>query len=887
MKLYIGEGSVQVCKLDAILHVTKSKVNRIQCTVKESPLKRLPTFELPDGDYLFSANAICRYLWHEAGNTVNSEDEHWLSYESLVLLPTVAGILQGKKASLRLQDFNTPPRQASLGYLVTCSTLSALSTNKNYTSILSSIPFYMKFATDFGSKIPKSIASESLQGLYIDHVQANSQADTIDEQNLKLTSEFIEKVTATWNEKIGGTPLLQKNTTILPEKGKRNILVTAALPYINNVPHLGNIVGSVLSADVFARFCRMRGYNTLYIGGTDEYGTATETKALEMECTPKELCDKFHDIHRDIYKWFNIEFDYFGRTSTPKQTEVAQTIFRKLHANGFLNEDSVEQLYCEKCPRFLADRFVEGICPICAYEDARGDQCDKCSKLINAVELKNPKCKLCKTTPVVRTSRHLFLDLPKIEPAYRKWQEQSVSTGQWTQSAKVITNSWLRDGLRPRCITRDLKWGIPVPVKGFEGKVFYVWFDAPIGYMSITASYTDHWEKWWKNPDEVELYQYMGKDNVLFHSLIFPMCLIGTGENFTKVSNVVATEYLNYEDTKFSKSRGIGVFGTDAKETGIAPDVWRFYMMYLRPESQDTAFSWIDLQTKNNSELLNNLGNFINRCLTFTGNNFIGKIPPFIGDLLKDDKIVIAQVSRFYHDFLHNLEHNHIRDALRSLLMISKVGNQYIQSTKPWELVKAADTKARCGSILYVGVQICALIAGCLEPFMPDTAKELRRQLNIPQLQLENQFRPLIPSGHKIKNSAPLFKKIESDAIEKFRKKFGGHQQQPIQSTTNPAELEAKVKKQGDKVRALKSSKANKETITREVNALLDLKIQLEAALKVATTAAVDPTASVSPIEPEAKIKEQGGKFRALKNSKADKVAVTIGRNCISAQETT
>ncbi|NWQ84220.1 SYMC protein, partial [Columbina picui] len=274
-------------------------------------------------------------------------------------------------------------------------------------------------------------------------------------------------------------------------------------------PYLGSLVGAVLplaptwvSQAPACRYCRLRNWNTLYVCGTDEYGTATETKAMEEGLTPQEICNKYNAIHADIYRWFNISFDYFGRTTTPHQTRIAQDIFQRLLAHGFLLQDTVEQLQCEGCQRFLADRFVEGICPFCNYEEARGDQCDKCGKLINAVELKNPQCKLCRGIPVVKTTQHLFLDLPKLEERLERWLEQSWAAGDWTANARYITRSWIRDGLKPRCITRDLKWGTPVPLDGFRDKVFYVWFDAPIGYLSITANYTEQWERWWKNPGQ-------------------------------------------------------------------------------------------------------------------------------------------------------------------------------------------------------------------------------------------------------------------------------------------------------------------------------------------------------------------------------------------------
>ncbi|XP_003738939.2 methionine--tRNA ligase, cytoplasmic [Galendromus occidentalis] len=613
----------------------------------------------------------------------------------------------------------------------------------------------------------------------------NSTEQNAEEQKYNQDSEAFFKLIELWKTKIGGVPVHEHKKPALPSENRRNVLITTALPYVNNVPHLGNIVGSVLSADVFCRFCRMRDYNCVYVGGTDEYGTATETKALEVKCTPRELCDKFNTQHSEIYRWFDIDFDIFGRTSTEKQTEIVQNLFLKLHGNGNFSEDTVDQLYCGSCPRFLADRFVEGTCPFCGYEDARGDQCDKCSKLINAIELKDPRCKICKSSPTVKTSRHLFLDMPKLDSQFREWQKKSSDSGKWTQSAKVITNSWLRDGLKPRCITRDMKWGVPVPLAGYESKVFYVWFDACIGYMSITATYTDQWEKWWRNPEKVELFQFMGKDNVPFHAIVFPMCQIGSGEKFTKVNHVVATEYLNYEDKKFSKSRGVGVFGDQAAETGIPSDVWRFYMMYMRPENQDTSFSWVDLQTKNNSELLNNLGNFIFRCLSFACARFENRVPESEGELEDTDKNVLAQVARYYQEFLENFENLHIRDALRAVLMISKAGNQYVQASKPWEKVKNKETIGRSKTIVYIGIQICALVAGCLEPFMPKTAAELRRQLNIERLVLEDEFRPLVAGNHPLNEPKPLFRKIETEQVVEFQKKFAG---QPVAEASS-AEL--------------------------------------------------------------------------------------------------
>ncbi|CAI8056217.1 Methionine--tRNA ligase, cytoplasmic [Geodia barretti] len=440
----------------------------------------------------------------------------------------------------------------------------------------------------------------------------------------KVPAEELAEARKMWAEHVRGVAREPRDPLepILPVPGEKNILITSALPYVNNVPHLGNIIGCVLSADVFARYCRLRGYNTLYICGTDEYGTATETKALEEGLTPQEICSKYFAIHDEVYKWFNIEFDVFGRTSTPQQTEITQEIFWQLHRKGFISTEKVDQLLCQNCDRFLADRFVEGTCPLCAYEDARGDQCDKCGRLINATELKSPRCKVCGSSPVIKTSDHIFLDLDKLQPTVVEWFKEASKKGVWSQNALNITSAWVRDTLKPRCISRDLRWGTPVPLEGFTEKVFYVWFDATIGYISITACYTPEWRQWWKNPDDVQLYQFMAKDNVPFHSVVFPCSLLGANDGYTIVNHLSSTEYLKYEDGKFSKSRGVGVFGIDAKNTGIPSDVYRFYLLYVRPETQDSTFNWSDFVAKNNSELLNNLGNFINRCLVFIRNSF-------------------------------------------------------------------------------------------------------------------------------------------------------------------------------------------------------------------------------------------------------------------------
>ncbi len=467
---------------------------------------------------------------------------------------------------------------------------------------------------------------------------------------------------------------------------------------MNNVPHLGNLIGCVLSADVYARFCRMMGYNTLYICGTDEYGTATETKALEEKITPKELCDKFHHIHKSVYDWFDIDFDFFGRTSTEVHTKITQDIFDKLFQSGYVKKDEVEQFKCPNCLIFLSDRWVVGKCPLkgCGYEEARGDQCDGCGKLMNALELVSPSCKICKNSPVRTKSFHYFLELPSVETRLRAWLEDA--TKEWSNNSKSITYAFINDGLKARCITRDLKWGVKVPTEDpdMAEKVFYVWFDAPIGYLSITESFLgdNKWEEWWKDPENVKLYQFMGKDNVTFHGVIFPSTLIGTGDSYTLVNQMSTTEYLNYENKKFSKSQGTGVFGDSAKNTNIPSEVWRFYLLSNRPEQSDTDFKWDDFMAKNNNELLANLGNLIHRTLQFTAKYYNKKIPHFNNELLSERDINFLKKSLvLYRDYTDALNNVKIKEGLKCFMELSSIGNSYFQETEPWVLIKSEPQK--------------------------------------------------------------------------------------------------------------------------------------------------------------------------------------------------
>ena len=539
-------------------------------------------------------------------------------------------------------------------------------------------------------------------------------------------------------------------------------LITSALPYVNNIPHLGNLT-QVLSADVFARFCRSRGYETLYICGTDEYWTASETRALQEGVTPQELCDRYHKIHEEIYKWFNIDFSYFGRTSTPLQTEIVQHIFKKVDENGYIIEKETEQLYCPDCNRFLADRFVLGTCPHCGYDGARGDQCDKCGTLLDPTELINPKCSVCGATPVLRKTKHLYLDLPKALPLLEKWMEKASVEGFWAKNAIQITNSWIRDGLQQRCITRDLKWGIPVPKKGFEDKVFYVWFDAPIGYISITANATKDWEYWWRDPENTELFQFIGKDNIPFHTVIFPSSLLATGEKWTMLFHMSSTEYLNYEGGKFSKSKGIGIFGNDVQETGIPADVWRFYMFYNRPESSDFTFTWKDFQEKLNKELIGNLSNLVNRTLTFVKrfyNSDLGE-GPIDEDL---QKTIIEKES----EITENLERAEEKTAIRGIFELSDIGNKAFQDGEPWKM--RVDNPEKAKRLLRTLLFLIRDLGVMIGPYMPDTSEKILSFLGSSGLDWSSlgSCSPDI----KVENVELLFSKLEDDRVEELRKRF-------------------------------------------------------------------------------------------------------------------
>ncbi len=545
------------------------------------------------------------------------------------------------------------------------------------------------------------------------------------------------------------------------------ILVTSALPYVNNVPHLGNLI-PVLSADVFTRFKRLKEEDVIYICGTDEHGTATETVAMQEGMTPQEVCDKYFKIHKESYEWLNISFDYFGRTSRPYQHAITQHIFLKLYENGYIFEREMEQTYCPHCERFLADRYIEGECPHCGYEHARGDQCENCGKVYDPQDLVNARCSICGNAPIIRTTRHFFLDLPQFEEELLHFIEEHKNV--WSQNAVSFSLAWIKEGLEPRCITRDLEWGVHVPLPGWEHKVFYVWFDAPIGYISITQEYCEKtgtdWKSWWKNPEEVKLYQFMGKDNIPFHTVIFPVTLMGTREGYTLLYQISVNEYITYEGGPFSKSRGLGVFCDDVMKSGIPPDVWRYYIFINRPEKQDTHFYWEELQEKNNAELVGNLGNFVFRTLSFAHRYLDGVITE--EKLTGEDETFLQQINDQIDEIEHSLEACELKTALKQIMGICRMGNQYFQEHEPW---KRKDTQKKT---IYVCSNVVAKLAILLEPYLPVTSERMWNQLTLKEKRTFRLARGLPVSNVTIGKPEVLFTPVEAEFIEKIRARFGG-----------------------------------------------------------------------------------------------------------------
>lgn len=547
--------------------------------------------------------------------------------------------------------------------------------------------------------------------------------------------------------------------------GKR--LVTAALPYINNVPHLGHIVGSHLPADIFARYSRSQGYNTLFVGGTDENGSASEIAAKSVNKSVSEFATRLNAEHAKIYKWFGISYDNFSRTSSRIHAETVIDFFKKLDQRGYIQEREIEAFYSPGDDMFLPDRYIEGECPKCGYKEANGDQCESCTTLLNPSELKNPRSKISGGELELKKTRHLYLSLDKLSPKLEAWiNEQDV----WRPQVKNLAEGWIKEGLRERSITRDLKNGIPVPRKGYENKVFYVWFDAPIGYVSATKEATRDWEDYWKG-DDTEIFNFLGKDNIPFHTIFWPAMVIGEAElNLPK--NVIGLQYLNYEGEKFSKSKGIGVFCEALPGLDIDVDMWRSYLTQIIPESNDSEFKWDDFRDRTNSDLLGNLGNYVNRIVKFVNTRLNGTIRRTEESRLTDrDNEVLKKIEEYKEKITESLETGETRRAWSEVFGLCDVGNKYIHDTEPWKKIKK--DLQRVNDIYYIGTRLLKAVSVFSAPFIPGTAKKIWGQLGLKGSPLDKgswgKATKDIEEEHSFGKDQILFKKLDEATIDKSK----------------------------------------------------------------------------------------------------------------------
>lgn len=552
-------------------------------------------------------------------------------------------------------------------------------------------------------------------------------------------------------------------------------LVCAAWPYINAIPHLGTLIGSVLSADVFARYLRLKGEDVIYVSGSDEHGTPIEVEAIRKNISPKEYTDKMHEIVSDLFKKWGISFDNYTRTENPIHIEFVREFYKKIEKNGYVFTKIQQLPYCPNCKRFLPDRFVEGVCPYCGYEKARGDQCDNCGRLLEPIQLINPRCVICGAAPEIRETKHWFFNLSAFQDKLKEYIENNKNL---PDNAKNFSLQLIKEGLKPRSLTRDNKWGIPAPFEGAEDKTIYVWMEAVLGYISATIEWSiktgqpEKWKEYWFDSNTKSVY-FIGKDNIPFHTLIFPALLMATHENYTLPWNVVSTEYLQFEGEKFSKSRGIGIWADEAIKL-FPVDYFRYVLISIRPEKHDTSFRWDVFKQLVNDELNDIIGNFIHRTLTFIYNRFNGEIPR-LGDLTEDDKKVLKKMEIVTEESGKLLEKFRYKDALSTVVSLMHTGNQYLSNTEPWALIKK--NKERAGTILNICAQLVASFAILVEPFMPFTAEKIWKELlNMPSSIHEQNWEraktPILREGHKINKPVTLFKKIPKDVdLNKIRLK--------------------------------------------------------------------------------------------------------------------
>jgi methionyl-tRNA synthetase len=536
--------------------------------------------------------------------------------------------------------------------------------------------------------------------------------------------------------------------------------VTAALPYANGPVHIGHLAGCYLPADIYVRYLRSKGEDVKFICGSDEHGVPITIKAKKEGITPQQVVDKYNKIMGDSFKEFGISFDIYSRTSSKTHHETASTFFKTLYDKGVFNEEITEQYFDEKANQFLADRYIVGTCPKCGNENAYGDQCERCGSTLNPTDLINPRSTLSGEKPVMKKTKNWFLPLDKMQPKIEAYID---SHKDWKTNVYGQCKSWLKAGLQPRAMTRDLDWGVKVPVPDAEGKVLYVWFDAPIGYISATKELTPDWELYWKDK-ETKLVHFIGKDNIVFHCIIFPAMLMAEG-SFILPENVPANEFLNLEGDKISTSRNWAVWLHEyLLEFKDKQDVLRYTLCANAPETKDNDFTWKDFQAKNNNELVAILGNFINRTLVLTHKYYEGKVPE-AAEYTKPDILLLEEISKYPAKIAASIEQYRFREALGELMNLARSGNKYLADNEPWNLIKT-DAK-RVQTIMNISLQISANLTVLMEPFLPFTAKKLSAMLNLNEgLKWKDATRTdLLLAGHQINTAALLFDKVEDETI--------------------------------------------------------------------------------------------------------------------------
>ncbi len=545
------------------------------------------------------------------------------------------------------------------------------------------------------------------------------------------------------------------------KKFKRS-LVTSALPYANGPLHIGHLAGVYVPADIYVRFLRMNKEDVIFIGGSDEHGVPITIKALQEGVTPQEIVDRYHTIIKKSFEEFGISFDIYSRTSNQIHHETASEFFRKMYDAGQFIEKVSQQYYDEETGQFLADRYITGTCPYCNYEKAYGDQCEKCGSSLNATDLINPVSVLSGNSPIMKDTKHWFLPLDEYEPWLKEWILEGHKDD-WKTNVYGQCKSWLDQGLQPRAVTRDLDWGVKVPVEGADGKVLYVWFDAPIGYISATKELTQDWEKYWKDP-ETRMIHFIGKDNIVFHCIIFPAMLKAEG-TFILPDNVPAFEFLNLEGDKISTSRNWAVWLHEyLVDFPGKQDVLRYVLTSNAPEAKDNDFTWKDFQAKNNNELVAILGNFVNRTMVLT-HKFFNGIVPEKGSLLDSDKEALEAMKNFPGRIAGSLRNFRFREALSEFMNLARLGNKYLTENEPWKTFPA--DPGRTGTILNISLQICAQLSIVGEPFLPFSSEKIRKMLNLPAMTWDEATRlEWLVAGNVLNPADYVFEKIDDAQIE-------------------------------------------------------------------------------------------------------------------------